>query len=133
MKRKLLCSCRGNSSVTCNTTLPSLVTKDDQEDGPTPLGEYLIGKRGINDQGTDWYKLYPKKEDSSGYYPYEESTQTGRDKMGLHPGVVSKGCVTVFAPTYNSDPCWQLIRKLLDCGDMSYRNSSYSGFLFVIN
>ena len=131
MQRKLFCSCRGNSSITCNTLLPTLVTKDDQEGGPTPLGEYLIGKRRINDEGIDWYNLYPKKEDSSGYYGFNESTQTGRDRMGLHPGVDSKGCVTVFAPTYNSDPCWQLIRKLVDYGKLSYRNSSYSGFLFV--
>ena len=51
--------------------------------------------------------------------------------MGLHPGRTSLGCVTVRAPTYNSDACWQRIRRVIDSGNMYYRGSSYSGFLFV--
>ena len=114
-------------------TQPPKEPRDDRFGGPTPRGEYLIGKRSCND-GTDWYKLYPKKEDNSGYYPYEEATKTGRDRMGLHPGTISEGCVTVKAPNGNEDPCWKKIREVIDCCNMRYRGkiiSDYSGFLYV--
>ena len=53
--------------------------------------------------------------------------------MGLHPGKVSLGCVTVLAPNYNRDVCWQKMRNVIDKGNMSYRRSNYSGYLFVYN
>jgi len=122
---------RGSSSVTC-TTQPPRERRDDRYGGPTPRGEYLIGKRYTNPQyNIDWYNLYPKKEDNSGYYGYTQRTRTGRYAMGLHPGRVSLGCVTVKAPTYNRDACWQRIRRVIDSGNMYYRGSSYSGFLYV--
>ena len=122
---------RGRSSVTC-TTQPPRERNDRRYGGPTPRGEYLIGNRYTNSRyNIDWYNLYPKKEDSSGYYGYTQRTRTGRYAMGLHPGRTSLGCVTVRAPTYNSDACWQRIRRVIDSGNMYYRGSSYSGFLFV--
>jgi len=124
---------RGQSSVTC-TTQPTKERRDDKPGGPTPRGEYLIGKRRTHrTYGIDWYNLYPKKEDNSGYYSYTQRTRTGRYAMGLHPGTISEGCVTVKASTYyyNYDPCWQRIRKVIDSGNMQYRRSSYSGFLYV--
>ena len=122
---------RGRSSVTC-TTQPPAERRDDRFGGPTPRGEYLIGKRYTNPTyNIDWYNLYPKKEDNSGYYGYTQRTRTGRYAMGLHPGRTSLGCVTVKAPRYNSDPCWQRIRRVIDSGNMWYRGSGYSGFLYV--
>ncbi|CAH3018633.1 unnamed protein product, partial [Porites evermanni] len=44
--------------------------------GPTPRGEYLIGNRYTNPRyNIDWYNLYPKKEDNSGYYGYTQRTK----------------------------------------------------------
>ena len=117
--------------MTCPTQ-PTAETRDDQDGGPTPRGEYLIGKRYTHKKHKiDWYNLYPKKEDNSGYYPHDKPTQTGRSHMGLHPGTVSLGCVTVKAPLYNDDPCWKKIRKVVDSGTMWYRGWDYSGFLYV--
>ena len=117
--------------MTC-VTQPPAQTDDTKYGGPTPLGEYLIGKRYTNPSyGIDWYNLYPKKEDNSGYYRYTQPTQTGRYAMGLHPGTISEGCVTVKAPLYNDDPCWKKIRKVVDSGTMWYRGWDYSGFLYV--
>ncbi|XP_074633548.1 uncharacterized protein LOC141892246 [Acropora palmata] len=117
---------KGGSSVTC-TTQPPTVTRDDQDKGPTPRGEYLIGRRYIHWRyNIEWYNLFPKKEDNSGYYSYTQSTKTGRSHMGLHPGSVSEGCVTVKEST-----CWGNIRSVIDSGTMQYRGSSYSGFLYV--
>lgn len=123
---------RDKGSVTCTTQPPLSETRDDRPGGPTPLGEYLIGKRYTHSKHKiDWYNLYPKKEDNSGYYKYTDSTQKGRSTLALHPGTISEGCVTVKASTYNNDPCWQRIRKVIDSGNMQYRRSSYSGFLYV--
>lgn len=122
---------RGRTQVTCETQPPN-EPRDDRYGGPTPLGEYLIGKKYTNPQyNIDWYNLYPKKEDNSGYYGYTQPTRTGRYAMGLHPRQVSLGCVTVKAPTYNSDRCWRQISAVVDSGNMHYRGSSYSGFLYV--
>ena len=122
---------RGGNWVTCTTQPPS-EPRDDKYGGPTPRGEYLIGKRYTHpSHRIDWYNLYPKKEDNSGYYGYTQPTQKGRYAMGLHPGTVSLGCVTVKAPLYNNDPCWKKIRKVIDSGSMWYRGSGYSGFLYV--
>ena len=122
---------RGGNWVTCTTQPPS-EPRDDKYGGPTPRGEYLIGKRYSHpSHRIDWYNLYPKKEDNSGYYGYTQPTQKGRYAMGLHPGTVSLGCVTVKAPLYNNDPCWKKIRKVIDSGSMWYRGSGYSGFLYV--
>ena len=123
---------RGNTQVTCPTQPPK-EARDDKQGGPTPLGEYLIGNRYKHRRhNIDWYNLYPKKEDNSGYYGYTQPTKKGRFAMGLHPGKVSLGCVTVKAPTYDNDPCWQKIRKVIDAGNMNYRGSTYSGFLYVV-
>ena len=114
------------SSVTCTTQPPSQ-PRDDLFGGPTPRGEYLIGKRYTHRKhGIDWYNLYPKKQDNSGYYGYTQRTEKGRFAMGLHPGTVSLGCVTVKTQT-----CWNQIRGIIDRGNMYYRGSAYSGFLYV--
>lgn len=117
---------KGGRSVTC-TTQPPTVTRDDQNKGPTPRGEYLIGRRYIHwPYNIEWYNLFPKKEDNSGYYSHTQSTKTGRSHMGLHPGSVSEGRVTVKEST-----CWGNIRRVIDSGTIQYRGSSYSGFLYV--
>lgn len=116
---------KGECSVTCPTQ-PPRETRDDRFGGPTPRGEYLIGRRYRHPKGIDWYNLYPKKEDNSGYYSYSQRTKTGRSLMGLHPGSRSLGCVTVKEQT-----CWGNIRRVIDSGTMQYRHSRYSGFLYV--
>ena len=122
---------RDSQSVTCTTQPPTEVTADNQTDGPTPRGEYLIGLRYTHQtHGIDWYKLYPKKEDSSDYYDYRDKTKKGRSAMGLHPGTISKGCVTVKVLT-----CWQQIRDVIDSGSMYYWRINWTfyfrGFLYV--
>ena len=123
--------------MTC-PTVPPVVQSEDKEGGPTPLGEYLIGKRRTNPTyNIDWYNLYPKKENNCGYYGYRKPNKKGRDKMGIHPGKVSQGCVTVKAPNYDKDACWKKIRKVIDSGNMVYTGengftSTYSGFLYVV-
>ena len=119
---------RGGPEATC-TTQPTKEARDDLPEGPTPRGEYLIGKHRLN-KGIDWYNLYPKKEDNSGYYGYWDYTANRRNTMGLHPGQTSLGCVTVYASSYN-DRCWKKIRKVVNSGDMEYRGYHYSGFMYV--
>ena len=59
--------------------------------------------------------------------------------MGLHPGLLSEGCVTVKVrdgtpmSEYNNDNCWQKMRRVIDSGDMTYNRSKFSGYLFVYN
>lgn len=108
---------KGGVSATCGTVSPSQ-TRDDRFGGPTPLGEYLIGKR----YNIDWYNLYPKKEDNSCYY---QRTRKGRYAISLHPGTRSLGCVTVVKS------CWPSIRSVVDSGNQPYCGSYYSGYLFV--
>jgi len=117
---------------------PTSQTDDTKENGPTPVGEFLIGNRYIHDkQNIDWYKLYPRFEDNKGYYGYATKTQTGRFAMGLHPGAASLGCVTVTStnkPYHTSDTSveWQKIKKYLDGCKMTYNNDTFTGLLYVV-
>ena len=49
--------------------------------------------------------------------------------MGLHPGSLSLGCVTVR----DEDNCWELTSNALGSGSMTYKGSGYSGFLYVLS
>lgn len=119
---------KGSSTSKCCTAIPS-ESDDTKYGGPTPYNEYLIGQRRTNPTyNIDWYNLYPRKEAPlTGYYSYYQSTAAGRSTMGLHPGTVSLGCVTV-----KGDSCWVETKSVLESGSMMYRNSGYSGFLYVM-
>jgi len=114
--------------------VPTRETDDTKEGGPTPVGEYLIGKRFQHEKHKiDWCKLYPRMEDNSGYHGYTAKTKTGRSAMGLHPGSVSLGCVTVKSTEspYDSAGAWKVVRQQLDTGKLTYKSDDYSGFLYV--
>ena len=125
-----------NGNVSLVEIKPTKEKNDTKQKGPTPLGEFLIGQRFTHgEHKIDWYKLYPRIEDKTGYYGYTAKTKTGRFAMGLHPGAVSHGCVTVKS---NSDPYdeaegWKLIRKKLDSATLTYKGDSFSGLLYVEN
>ncbi|WP_439628613.1 tlde1 domain-containing protein [Gemmata sp.] len=109
-------------------------TNDTKEGGPTPAGEYLIGKRFKHDKhNIDWYKLYPRIEDNSGYYGYTAKTKTGRFAMGLHPGGVSEGCVTVKSADtpYDKADAWKSIQGKLDTSKLTYKKDDFTGLLYV--
>lgn len=111
-------------------------TDDTKNGGPTPVGEYLIGMRRKHpDQKIDWYNLYPRIEDNSGYYGYSAETKKGRSAMGLHPGKISLGCATVRSDKdpYDSDPNWESIRAVVDSGELKYKNDDFRGFLYVVD
>lgn len=113
---------------------PTEETDDTKPGGPTPVGEYLIGKRYTHDDHKiDWYKLYPRIEDNSGYYGYTAKTKTGRFAMGLHPGARSLGCATVKSSEkpYDSSEKWKLVRGKLDSSKLVYKKDDFSGFLYV--
>jgi hypothetical protein len=113
---------------------PTSEPDDTKQGGPTPVGEYLIGKRFKHDKHKiDWYKLYPRMEDSAGYYGYTAKTKTGRFAMGLHPGSVSEGCVTVksMATPYDEAEVWKPVRQKLDASNLDYKNDTFSGLLYV--
>lgn len=81
---------------------------------------YLIDSYRSNN-GIDWFNLLPKKKNLSGYYEYYEKDDHGRSHMGLHPGRISNGCVTVEVKDenprrYNDDWCWKQIRKIVENG-----------------
>jgi hypothetical protein len=128
---------KSNGVVTMVDLIAPAITNDAQTNGPTPINEYLIGQRYTHaTHNIDWYKLYPRKEDNSGYYPYDSPTQTGRKQMGLHPGSTSLGCVTVDraqAQPYDSNPQWIALRTYVDSGSMTYNGTGFCGFLYVIN
>lgn len=129
---------RGRRSKTCDA-VATHETSETEAYGPTPMGEYLIGQKRDNN-GKDWFNIYPKKEDNSGYYGYWDRTENGRRTMGLHPGRVSEGCVTVDTSDkcstgdnycYNTHRCWRGIKSLVNRGSMTYKGSTYSGILYV--
>jgi hypothetical protein len=113
---------------------PTNETDDTKQGGPTPVGEYLIGKRFTHEKHKiDWYKLYPRIEDNSGFYGYTAKTKAGRSAMGLHPGAVSLGCVTVKSSEnpYDKAEAWKLVRMKLDSSKLKYKSDDFSGLLYV--
>lgn len=113
---------------------PTQQTDDTKQNGPTPAGEYLIGKRFTHEEHKiDWYKLYPRIEDNSGYYGYLATTKTGRFAMGLHPGSLSLGCVTVESTEmpYDKSATWKTVRNKLDSSNLVYKRDTFSGLLYV--
>jgi hypothetical protein len=116
------------------TVQPTAEPNDAKTGGPTPPGEYLIGKRYTHEKyKIDWYKLYPRTEDNAGYYAYTAMTKSGRFAMGLHPGSVSEGCVTVRSTEtpYDKAEAWKTVRGRLDSSKLTYKNDAFSGFLYV--
>lgn len=121
--------------ITAKTIAPE-ETDDNKIGGPTPVGEYLIGQRYQNaTHKIDWYRLYPRKEDNSGYYKYKEKTKKNRNEMGLHPGKVSLGCATVFAAKkpYDKEATWAPVRDHVDAGKLRYNKDDFSGYLIVVD
>jgi len=55
--------------------------------------------------------------------------------MGLHPGSVSLGCVTVKSTNtpYDTSEAWKSVRNKLDSSQLTYRDDDFSGFLYVEN
>lgn len=132
---KTLCWLENRQIVKVEVT-PTRETDDTKESGPTPLGEFLIGERYTHStHKIDWYKLYPRLEDNKGYYGYTAKTKSGRSAMGLHPGAVSEGCVTVTSNSrpYDASLGWQRLKKHLDEGKLEYKNDTFVGFLYVID
>ena len=120
--------------LVCVEIKPTDETDDTKQGGPTPFGEYLIGMRfKHDDHKIDWYKLYPRIEDNSGYYGYTAKTKTGRFAMGLHPGSVSLGCVTVKSSDtpYDKSDIWKTVRDKLDASKLKYKSDDFTGFLYV--
>lgn len=115
---------------------PTKEKDDTKQGGPTPVGEYLIGQRfKHSEHSIDWYRLYPRIEDNSGYYGYTAKTKAGRFAMGLHPGSVSLGCVTVKSPTkpYDDADTWKSVREKLEASKLTYKDDSFSGLLYVVD
>lgn len=68
------------------------------------------------------------------YHVYVAKTKQGRNHMGIHPGRLSLGCVTVKAEMpYNDDPCWKKLDKPVDSGELKYKNQEFDGFLYVFD
>ena len=126
----------GNTITTVDLIAPT-ETDDTATGGPTPYGEFLIGQRYNHaTHDIDWYKLYPRMQNNSGYFGYTAATETGRSAMGLHAGSISEGCVTVDADgasPYDTNTDWIALRNYVDSGSMTYNGTGFSGFLYVID
>ena len=126
----------GNVVTTVDLIHPT-ITDDTQTGGPTPLGEFLIGERYEHaTHKIDWYKLYPRMKDNTGYFGYGAATETGRATMGLHPGGNSAGCVTIDsdgATPHDTNTEWIALQKFVDSGSMTYNGTGFTGFLYVID
>ena len=112
----------------------SNIRNAEKEKGLTPATEFLIKlKREHQTHKFDWYDLHQRKENNKDYYDYDKSDNHGRDRMGLHPGTVSEGCVTVRSSSEprDCDPCWRKLSKIIDRGYMRHDGGFYRGFLFV--
>jgi hypothetical protein len=134
-KSKKLCWV-ADGKVVSVAIVPTKELDDTKAGGPTPVGEYLIGRRFKHDKHKiDWYRLYPRIENNSGYYGYTAKTKTGRFAMGLHPGAVSLGCVTVRSTKvpYDRSDVWNSVRQELDSSNLRYKNDGFSGFLYVVD
>lgn len=115
----------GGDSVTCGTVCPD--EKDYKKyGGPTPPNEYLIDTLYWHkDNQCDWYNLCPMKDDKSGYHKYRDKDKYGRTTMGLHPGTVSLGCITV------KKDCWEKLKALIEKGELKYKNQKFKGTVIV--
>ncbi|KAK9762678.1 hypothetical protein K7432_011358 [Basidiobolus ranarum] len=138
-------SCKLDVSLHGKTTTVSTVSTkgedETQENGPTPLSSYIVDKHQIHDDHRiDWFNLHQKMppQEGNGYYGYGQTWNSRldhgvrRNGMGLHPGIISYGCVTVVKSQ------WQMIIDMLKQGDLSYIGSngkpqSFAGTLTIID
>lgn len=74
------------------------------------MGEYKVGVVEFNTGiRINWVNLYPKKKKEDGYWDYYcKNPDSGRSKIGLHPGSVSLGCISV-----PDSQCWLKLETLL--------------------
>lgn len=102
-KLKVTCS-NSRTSVTCDTQSPS------GGYSAPPAKTYLIETMRIHTElNREWFNLNPKKSTSSGYWDYYSvDPDTGRSTIGLHPGTISHGCVTIL-----DSNCWIRLRDVL--------------------
>jgi hypothetical protein len=117
----------GDDWVSCPIVCPS--QKDFKKElGPTPPGTYKIDKRRIHPRHQcGWYNLCAYSGSGCKFGGYNEGhpKYPGRDSMGLHPGTVSQGCVTV------TKDCWDKLDALVQRGKA--KESGGHGRLVVTN
>lgn len=137
-KSRRLCWLTPTGNVSSVPVVAPLKARESEQYGPTPLGEYLIGPiTRHQDHNIDWCRLFPRKEDNTGYYNYHEKTQKGRSEIALHPGRTSLGCVTVYSETreYNASANWKKVRQVLNRVPRRYQYKKFTfiGYLFVVD
>lgn len=105
--------CKANGNYLKCDTQPALNSDPAANKGPAPDGLYAIGPVYTNPQHSKpWANLYPRKKAGKGWWDYYRGNPDvpgSRKYIGLHPGKVSWGCVTV-TDRYN---CWANLEKML--------------------
>ena len=100
---------RNGSYIKCDTKRPSQ-TSSSKANGPAPDGLYSIGAVYTHrTHGISWANLYPIKQNGNGWWDYYRTNPaTGRGYIGLHPGQISQGCITV-----TDQSCWNKLERML--------------------
>jgi hypothetical protein len=89
---------KNGQSVSC----PAITSSD----APTPEGQFCVRQQGEAQRESHWYR-----KSHSRWYLLEPQFETTRSRMDLHPGSVSKGCVTVTDST-----CFGKMQTVLNSG-----------------
>ncbi len=89
-------------------------------DAPTPEGNFCVRRQGEAQLADSW--LHPLRPSRSRWYLLEPQFNTTRSRMDLHPGSVSKGCVTV-----TDSGCFSEIEAVLN-SDGTTTGYGYDGY-----
>jgi hypothetical protein len=92
---------KNGRSIAC----PAVTSSSD----PTPIGQFCVRKQGEAQLPWHWYRFW--RADRSSWFLLEPQFPTTRFRMDLHPGSVSKGCVTV-----RDSDCFQKMAAILSSG-----------------
>lgn len=103
----------GDDWVSCKIVCPE--QKDyKKKKGPTPPGTYKIDKYRVHPtHGCGWYNLCPYSGKKCKFRTYAQGHKDhDRTHLGLHPGTVSWGCLTV------EKDCWAKLDALVRRGKL---------------
>ncbi|XP_028391133.1 uncharacterized protein LOC114515993 [Dendronephthya gigantea] len=125
----LHCKANGNYAK-CDTKRAQTNDPADKY-GPAPNGRYAIGSVYKHSKhGISWANLYPKKQHNNGWWDYYRSNPDvpgSRSHIGLHPGRLSQGCVTV-----TDKSCWNKVETMLQSKNGAHITVSRTWFRIAI-
>ena len=86
-------------------------------DAPTPSGTFCVRQQGVEQREDKFWR-----KSHSNWFLLEPQFETTRDRMDLHPGSRSKGCITV-----TEEECFKGLADLLNSGGAT-KGFGYDGY-----